>query len=186
MEPGPAESPEGVSFLTALLVRYPEIGSACLLQGGKALRLDFYLTCRLEDAVVEEFEEHVKLSWDVFFMLQRIRPELALFQRSDARRGEAPWMQDDEDGPLEVDSIQFLRDLQSVTVEEMALLVGLVREAFAADLALNEEAPGEDPAQQDEMIHRSLEKVRAVPGEASLTGFRDDMRVLIYASQESD
>ncbi len=186
MEPGPPESPEGVSFLTALLVRYPEIGSACLCQGGRALRLDFYLTCRLDDEQVQEFEEHVKLSWDVFFMLQRVRPEQVVFERSDARRGVAPWMEDDEDGPLEVDSIQFVRDLQSITAEEIALLVGLVREAFAADLALNEEAPGEDPAQQDEMIHRSLEKVRATPGEAALTGFRDDMRVLIYASQESD
>jgi hypothetical protein len=163
----PAESPEGVSFLTALLVRYPELGSACLRHGGKALRLDFYLTCRLEDHEVREFEEHVQLSWEVFFMLQRVRPELAAFQRSDARRGEAPWRHDDEDGPLEVDSIQFLRDLQSVTAEEIALLVGLVRERFAGDLALNEEAPGDDPAHQDEMIHRSLEKVRAAPGEAA-------------------
>ncbi len=144
--PAPAESPEGVSFLTALLVRYPEIGSACLRQGGRALRLDFYLTCRLEEDEVQEFEEHVQLSWEVFFMLQRVRPELAAFQRSEARRGEVPWMHDDEDGPLEVDSIQFLRDVQSVSVEEIALLVGLVRERFADDLALNEEAPGDEPA----------------------------------------
>ena len=65
------------------------------------------------------------------------------------------------------------------------MVVTLVREAFERALALNEEMPDEEAGFQEEVLHRSLERLRAhPPGESSLTGFRDDMRVLIYSSEE--
>lgn len=178
-----ADSPEGVAFLTALLVRYREIGAARLYQAGHHLRLDFYLHRQLEDEEWAAFLERLMLSWRVYFTLQRLHPETY-----EAHRGKAPY-QDmpflaDEDGWVEVGTITVVRDLPSVTLEEFSLLVALINEFFDDALALNEEAPHEDHDQQDEVIHRCLERVRAIPGEAILTGFRDDMRVLIYSSQE--
>jgi hypothetical protein len=178
-----ADSPEGVAFLTALLVRYREIGSARLYQSGHHLRLDFYLYRQLHDDEWAQFQERLQLSWQVYFSLQRLKPETY-----EAFRGEAPYKEmpflADEDGWVEVSTLTVVRDLPSVTLEEFSLVVALINEFFDDALALNEEAPHEDPDQQDEVIHRCLERVRAIPGEAILTGFRDDMRVLIYSSQE--
>lgn len=180
---GGADSPEGVAFLTALLVRYREIGSARLHQSGNRLRLDFYLHRQLTDEEWQEFHERLLLSWRVFFQLQRLSPELYQVQRGQAPYHEMPFLVD-EDGWVEVGTLQVDRDLPTVTLEELALIVSLINEFFDDALALNEEAPNEDAEQQDEVIHRCLERVRATPGEATLTGFRDDMRVLIYSSQE--
>ncbi|MBT9582734.1 hypothetical protein IV102_05255 [bacterium] len=178
-----ADSPEGVAFLTALLVRYREIGSARLYQAGHHLRLDFYLYRQLQDDEWTRFLDRLTLSWKVYFGLQRLKPET-----HEAFRGQAPYKDmpflADEDGWVEVSTLTVVRDLPSVTLEEFSLVVALINEFFDDALALNEEAPHEDPDQQDEVIHRCLERVRAIPGEAILTGFRDDMRVLIYSSQE--
>ena len=178
-----ADSPEGVAFLTALLVRYREIGSARLYQAGHCLRLDFYLHRLVTDDEWAAFQECLLLSWRVYFKLQRLTPEICEVHRGQAPYQDMPFLAD-EDGWVEVGTLSVVRDVPSITLEEFALLMALINDYFDDALALNEEAPHEDPEQQDEVIHRCLERVRALPGEAILTGFRDDMRVLIYSSQE--
>lgn len=178
-----ADSPEGVAFLTALLVRYRELGAARLYQAGHCLRLDFYLHRQLEDEEWTAFSDYLRLSWKVYFDLQRLKPQTFEIHRGKAPYEELPFLAD-EDGWVEVGTLTVVRDLASVTLEEFSLLVAIINEYFNDVLALNEEAPHDDPEQQDEVIHRCLERVRALPGEAVLTGFRDDMRVLIYSSQE--
>lgn len=178
------DSSEGVSFLTALLVRFPEVGSATLTQNGQLLALDFYLTRRLKKGELAEFEEHLRLSWEVFFSLQRVKAIETQFRRTDTRRGS--FEHSGEEGSQEVDSIQIVRDVDSMTVEELSLLVSLISDRFGRDLAINEEMQEEDEEYQDDLVHRSLEQVRGLPQEVDLTGFRDDMRVLIYASDGGD
>jgi len=172
-----------VAFLTALLVRYCEIGSARLHQLGHQLRIDFYLHRQIEPQEWAEFEERLTLSWRVFFQLQRLVPSLHTVQHGQAPFQELPFFVDEE-GWVEVETLTVTRDLYSLTLEALALVVSLVREYFEDALALNDEGPNEDLDQQDEAMHRCLERVRTTPGEATLTGFRDDMRVLIYSSQE--
>ncbi len=178
-----ADSPEGVAFLTALLVRYREIGSARLYQAGHRLRLDFYMHRQLQDDEWEDFYARLMLSWRVYFKLQRLYPEVHEILRGQTPYQDLPFLLD-EDGWVEVGTLSIVRDLNSITLEEFRLIVALINEFFEDTLALNEEAPQDEPEQQDEVIHRCLERVRALPGEAILTGFRDDMRVLIYSSQE--
>ncbi|MEW6278240.1 MAG: hypothetical protein AB1758_06440 [Candidatus Eremiobacterota bacterium] len=178
-----SDSPEGVSFLTALLVRFPQIGSATLTQSGRLLALDFYLTRRLRKTELKEFQEVLRDSWEVFFSLQRLHPEEALVRRNEGRRGT---FEQGEEGSQEVDSVQVVRDVATLTVEELSLVAALVADRFGRDLAINEDLHEEDDEFQEELIHRSLEQVRSLPQEVDLTGFRDDMRVLIYASEGAD
>ncbi|MGE0489648.1 MAG: hypothetical protein AB7S38_10590 [Vulcanimicrobiota bacterium] len=178
-----SESPEGVTFLTSLLVRFPELGSACLAEGGAVLLLDFYLQEQLLEHQFEVFREQLILSWEVFFDLQRMDARHYSVSRSEARRGE--FVSGDPEDDVEVDSIQIQRDIETLSLEELTMVVTLVREAFERALALNEEMPDDEAGFQEEVLHRSLERLRAhPPGESSLTGFRDDMRVLIYSSEE--
>ncbi len=178
------DSSEGVNFLTALLVRFPEVGSATLTNNGQLLALDFYLTRRLKKAELSEFEENLRLSWEVFFSLQRVRARETQVRRTDTRRGS--FEHSGEEGSQEVDSLQIIRDVESMTVEELSLVVSLVSDRFGRDLAINEEMQEDDEEYQDDLVHRSLELVRSQSQEVDLTGFRDDMRVLIYASEGGD
>ncbi len=175
------DSPDGVTFLTSLLVRFPELGSACLTCRQRHLQLNFYLQQQLEEEHYQAFQEHLELSWDVFFDLQRLVPAQATIARSEARPEELRGQEDD----AEVDSLQIERDIDTLTLEELSLVVTLVRDAFGPHLALNEEVPDEETGDQEELLHRSLERLRGhdVP-DYSLTGFRDEMRVLIYSSEE--
>lgn len=180
-----AESPEGVTFLTALLVRYPEIGSARLDTETSTLHLDFYLQQQLDETEFEAFLQNLDLSWDVFFDLQQLEPRVRRVARSEARRGE--FISVDPDADAEVDSLQVIRDLFTLSSEELSLLVELVRQAFSSELALDEELPEDEAGFQEEVLHRSLERLRSHPGSpVSLSGFRDEMRVLIYASSEDE
>jgi hypothetical protein len=178
-EPRGGESPEHISFLSSLLVRFPEIGSAQLLDGGRTLSLEFYLNRRLGSAEFRRFADEVRTSQEVFLSLVRLKPADFRLERqrpARARRGER----------LEgLDSFQAVRDLGTLTVEEISLLVALVREHFGEDLVRGEELFEEDEDLQEEMIHESLEKIRNFSQEVNLIGFRDDMRVLIYSSGES-
>ncbi len=178
------DSSEGVNFLTALLVRFPEVGSATLTNNGQLLALDFYLTRRLKKAELSEFEENLRLSWEVFFSLQRVRARETQVRRTDTRRGS--FEHSGEEGSQEVDSLQIILDVESMTVEELSLVVSLVSDRFGRDLAINEEMQEDDEEYQDDLVHRSLELVRSQSQEVDLTGFRDDMRVLIYASEGGD
>ena len=177
----PQDSPEGVNFLTSLLVRHREIGSASLSFEEDKLRLSFYLHRKTEDEEWQSLQELVRLSWLAFFRLQRSQPRRADFLRGEQGKGELPFGHEAEED-LEMESLSLIRDLSTLTTEEISMLVTLVKEHFRSDLASNEETLNQDEEQQEEMVYRTLERLRGVRSPGTLTGFRDDMRVLIYSS----
>ena len=176
------DCPEGVSFLTSLLVRHREIGSASLSAERGQLRVSFYLRRLLEEREWLAIVEVVQLSWRAFFRLQRVRPHQTEIVRGEPPRDLPIHGESQED--LEMESVSILRDLSTLSGEEVSMLVALIKEHFRSDLACNEESVQDDEEQQDELIYRSLERLRGVHFSGSLTGFRDDMRVLIYSSAE--
>ena len=181
METVSQEAPEGVDFLTALLVCHREIGSASLSFEENRLRLSFYLHRRAEDSEWDSLKELISLSWAAFFRLQRSQPALAEFKRGERGKGELPFEHESQE-ELEVESLSLVRDLRSVTTEEISMLVSLVKDHFRSDLASNEETLNKDEDHQEEMLYRTLERLRGIQAPGTLTGFRDDMRVLIYSS----
>jgi hypothetical protein len=189
--PDNGESPEGVTFLTALLIRFKEIGSARLSRTERLLAMDFYVLRDLPHSEFEELEERLRLHLDALSWLQRAHPRLTRLKHGHGRlktRG-FPDLRDllvhpeDEDS-LEVQSVTLERDLESLSTEEISLVVSVVSEHFVRDLATNEDVPSDESGQAGENFYRSLERVRNAHYETDLTGFRDDMRVLIYSSAE--
>lgn len=183
------DSPDGVSFLTSVLVSFPQIGSAQLLDGGRTLSLEFFLNRPLRTAQLREFSREVKEAHDVFGSLKGLRTQLFKIQRNPLPRasGEGSFESMEEDPSDRMDSVEVLRDLASFTVEELSLLVALVEEEFGEDLLVGEDFDDqdEDDGYQEEVMHHSLERIRHASQESDLIGFRDDMRVLVYASEEA-
>jgi len=84
----------------------------------------------------------------------------------------------------EVEIIRVTRDLATLTLEELSMMVSLIRERFLACIIEGEPVPGSEQKYQEQVLARSLDKVRSDPFSCGhLTGFRDEMRVLVYANE---
>lgn len=185
------DSPDAVSFLTALLVSFPEIGSARLTDGGSTLVLEFFLGQRLETARLREFAKELREAVDVFAELKRVKPRMLKSQRGGVPRNSSSADNFASAESFEAseeyeraDSLQILRDLATVTLEEFSLVVELVAEEFERDLVMGEEFEDDDDDYHNEVLESSLERIRFQRQETDLIGFRDDLRVLVYASDE--
>lgn len=179
MSPRSADASEGVSFLTALLVRFPEVGSASLGPRGREVRLEFYLDSEVDPRRFEEFLATFGMSWDLFFDLLRVTPQ----QRRIARVIDYPSEETGSEANVEI--VRITRDLETLTLEELSLVVNLIKDRFLATLIEAEPIAPAEARYQEQVLLRSLDRLRSSPEVLGpLTGFRDDMRVLVYSSED--
>lgn len=181
-----SDLPDEVRFLTSLLSCHPQVGSASLTEGGRVLVLEFFLDSPLRSSRLREFSREFKEALEVFCMLKGLHPGKVRVQRAGSPRSasqegsaeglEEPW-------PDRTDSFQLSRDLDTVTVEELSMLVALVEEEFPRDLLIGDELeePDEETREdQETQLFHSLERLRHASRRMDLVGFRDDLRVLVY------
>ena len=181
MSPHSAEASDGVAFLTALLIRFPELGSATLGPKLGEIRLEFYLDREIDTQRFADFVEKFRMSWDLFFDLIRAKTS----ERRITRVVDYP-TETHEDGS-EVEIIRVTRDLETLSLEELSLVVSLIRDRFLAVLIEGEPVPVAESKYQEQVLLRSLDKVRSDPYSCGvLTGFRDEMRVLVYANDKGE
>ena len=177
MSPRSAEASDGVAFLTSLLIRFPELGSATLGPRLGELRLEFYLDQEIDSARFTEFVEKFRMSWDLFFDLVRAQTS----ERRITRVVDYPTETQEHDSDVEI--IRITRDLETLSLEELTMIVSLIRERFIAAIIEGEPVPAAEAKYQEQVLLRSLDKVQQDPYSCgSLTGFRDEMRVLVYAN----
>lgn len=176
-----ADASDGVAFLTSLLVRFPELGSASLGPNKGEIRLEFYLDSEVETMRFEEFIVKFKMSWDLFFELLRVTPR----DRRITRIVEYPTEESEQDAEVEI--IRVTRDLETLTLEELSMMVGLIKERFIATIIEGEPIAAAEARYQEQVLLKSLDRVRSDPHAfGSLTGFRDEMRVLVYSGDETE
>lgn len=176
-----ADTSDGVAFLTSLLVRFPELGSASLGPNRGELRLEFYLEQEIDGLRFQEFIETFKMSWDLFFELMKAEPS----ERRIARVVDYPT--EEHHGDADVEIIRITRDLATMSLEELSMIVSLIRERFIATIIEGEQIAPAEARYQEQVLLKSLDRVRSDPyAYEALTGFREDMRVLVYMSDEPD
>ncbi len=174
-----ADASDGVAFLTSLLIRFPELGSASLGPNRGEIRLEFYLEQEVDAVRFQEFIETFKLSWDLFFELMKAEPS----ERRITRVVDYPTEDHHEDADVEI--IRIVRDLETMTLEELSMIVGLIRERFIATIIEGEQIAPVEARYQEQVLLKSLDRVRSDPfAYEHLTGFREDMRVLVYQNDE--
>jgi hypothetical protein len=174
------DASDGVAFLTSLLVRFPELGSASLGPHKGEIRLEFYLDSEVDGMRFEEFIQKFKMSWDLFFELLRVTPN----DRRITRVVDYPT--EESQGDAEVEIIRVTRDLETLSLEELSLMVNLIKERFIATIIEGEPIATTEARYQEQVLLKSLDRVRSDPfAVGALTGFRDEMRVLVYSSDEA-
>ena len=147
----PAEdSRQAVRFLTALLVTQPGVGAAQLIQGdqqeGPLLSLEFFLHNRLGTARFREFSREVREAHQVFAMLKGLDGPVLKVPEPVLRALRPP-----SNLPRRVPtgSIRcWQRDLRTMAVEDLSLLVEVVEEELERDLVR-----GEDYEEDDDGYH---------------------------------
>ncbi|TCL62094.1 hypothetical protein EDC14_102851 [Hydrogenispora ethanolica] len=156
-----------MSLIAFLLVRYPEIGTVRYDPDQKTLQFSFMLIKTLDAGEFEAFKEGMALSLGAISDLQgrkQLQTEISF---------------------TECDNLTFLeilRDIDSLSQEEIGLIIGVVHQFFEGNLLLDQEeaVQDEDVLLQEEMIDHMLEDLKDSQQEKRLIGFREEGRVMVF------
>jgi hypothetical protein len=156
-----------MSLIAFLLVRYPEIGSVRFDPAQKTLQFSFVLVKSLTKEEFEPFKENLLLSLNNMTELQ------------ERESGTTEVNYAEYDG---LTFLEIIRNIESMTQEEIALITGVIREFFEENLLLDQEdiLQEEDAVLQEEMIEHMLEDLKDSRQEKRLIGFREEGRVLVF------
>jgi hypothetical protein len=180
------ESRQAVRFLTALLVTQPGVGAAQLIQvdpqEGPLLSLEFFLHRRLGTARFREFSREVREAHQVFSMLKGLDGPVLKVLRAGSPRPSASSesFESSEEVQERGHSVLVQRDLRTLAVEDLSLLVEVVEEELERDLVRGEDEEEDDDGYHEEVLATSLERIRFLPHVTDLVGYRDGLRVLVY------
>jgi hypothetical protein len=152
----------GSGLLTAILLRYPEIGSISCDQDELVLNMRFLVK---GDYPFDKLEEILVDAWTVFNQMEGRSIEVFRIQRN----------------TQELETLMLTRDLGSLTFDEINLSIQIIKNILGRKLISEEEILGEeDLIYQEDMIVQSLAAIRSKGPENSLTALRDGGRVLVF------
>jgi hypothetical protein len=156
-----------MSLIAFLLVRYPEIGSISFDPEQKTMQFSFVLVKLLEQTDLAQFTEQLTLSMNSMSLLQN------------REMGQLKVTCNEDEG---LSFLEITRDVDSLSQEEISLIIGVVQQFFEGILLLDQEeaAQEEDVLLQEEMIEHMLEDLKDSRQEKKLIGFREEGRVLIF------
>ncbi len=158
-----------VSLLISILVRYPEVATVNFAPEGKVLKFTFMLSKSLPPAQWEAFKKRLSESVDTYAALVH---------------GERPWLAVDRHDHGEVSLVEISRDIDTLTQEEISLIIELARTELGSSLIAEPSTQDgeldEELLLQDEMIENMLEDLRESILQRKLIGFREEGRVFVF------
>lgn len=161
-----------MSLIVSLMVRYPEIATLSLDPTEKSLHFTFLVGRHLSDKDFNEFRENYFLSLQVMgdIMQRNFNVSTLSFQSQD-----------------NFGFIEVIRDIPTLSQEEISLLINLIRDNFAGELLSDqEEGIGEEEQVfQEEMIDHMLEDLKDSRQEKRLIGIREEGRVMVFNRVDS-
>jgi hypothetical protein len=185
--PSLQDCPDGVNFLTSLLMQFHEIGAVELTLARQEVRIYFYSHLLPNSASWQSLETLLQRSWKAFFLLQKLTPTICQFDQAKPLRASSArlsYTQDIDESLDDIESFCVVRDITSLTPEEICLISSLVRESLSDALCGFEtfDSPSHfDPEEQQERLAVSLQRIRNQKQAIVLRAMRDENRILIYA-----
>ena len=159
--------PNGISLLISILVRYPEIGTINFNPRNHTLKFIFLITEVLPDPEFAKFKAKVILSLETLCYLEN-RPAATVNLAKSVFEG--------------ITQIEVIRDVTSLTREEISLIIQLFRQEFPRNLVSdqNDNLLEEDLQVQEELIENMLEDLRVASNDKNFIAFREEGRVLVF------
>lgn len=167
---GGTSAPAGL--FVSLLVRYPELGSVKFIPETRTLVLTFLLRPSPDSSLFKAFSKRLYQSLEAYSYLSGSPVHVINVSRTDHESCTV---------------IEATRDIDTLTQEELSLIVALVREWFSDRLVPEAAEPmtEEDIQVQDEIIGHMLEDMRKSSSLGDLIGFREGDRVLLFNRGEA-
>lgn len=160
-----------MSLIVSLMVRYPEIATLSLDPEEKTLHFTFLIGHELSEKEFQPFMENYTMGLEIMAEINQKRHRIA----------SVSFHSQDKFGFVEV-----VRDISSLSQEEISLIVQLVQEKLGEILCDPEEAVGEEEKVfQEELIEHMLEDLKDSRQEKKLIGIREEGRVMIFNRADS-
>lgn len=155
------------NLLTSILLCYPEIATINLDPKTNLVKFTFYLSNSLPQDAIGVFEERMRQSLDAYYFLINKDVEVYSF---------AFHTQDC------FTTLEFQRDVLTLTQKEIALIIALLKEQFAENLITEEDDDlmVDDMTLHEELIGRMLEHTKETSANSRLIALRDEGRVLVF------
>jgi hypothetical protein len=156
-----------VSLLISMLVRYPEVGTVKYEPGQQTLRMSLLIHGDLPEEEFARVEEALFDSLEVYHMLEQRQPTT---------------VEVDLESYSGLTAIAITRDAQTLSPEEIYMIVEFFRERFAGRLVTE---PGDFQAEdemlaQDELIEEILAELEEGRNGRNLIAIREDGRVMVF------
>ena len=143
------------NLLTSILLCYPEIGTINLDPKENLVKFTFYLSNSLTTDAIALFEERMQQSLNAYYFILNKDVEVCScsFQTQDY-----------------FSTLEFQRDVLTLTQKEVALIVALLKEQFGDNLITDEEDDllVDDSALHEELIGHMLEHTKATSANSKL------------------
>ena len=161
------EVSDSISLMISILLCYPQIGTVKLDPEQKVFRFTFILSEVVSTEQTKSFQKEYLDCLEAFLWLIKIKESL-----------------------IEIDFkyhenftlVEFKRDMESLSQDEIALMVSIIGGHFTDSLIIedNDAMIEEDLLVQEELIGHMLENLKDRASEKPLIAYREEGRVLVF------
>ncbi|WP_153724399.1 hypothetical protein [Heliorestis convoluta] len=156
-------------LLVSILARYPEVGTVTYDPLKRIIKFSFLLQ---EEVEIKRMEACTSL----------MQEALLTFHKLEYRQPDVLFVKYENNVPLA--SLYIHRDVESLSLHEIALIVELLKQQVGSicflEKELNDTLHEDEILWQEEMISSLLEDLRGIESTQSLYAFREEGRVMVF------
>lgn len=163
---GKEEVADGVGLLISILLRYPEVSVIRYEPNENVLGFSFISSDTIDDEYLKKIETTLIDGIEAWNLLENRKPKIMEIYTEST------------DG---LSKIEMLRDMDSLSLEEVSLLVSLL-DQMGVEIIVegNESYLEEDLLLQEEVIRHLLDNIKKCDYNKNLFAFREEGRVLVF------
>lgn len=164
---GQKDITDSVSLLISILVRYPEVATIDLEADHQVLKFTFLFNQSISTDNLTNLKGILLESIQVYNYLENRKPTRISINQQDCD---------------EITVVEILRDVESLSQEEIALIVDVFNQYFRYNLVkeASDDMIEEDLLVQEELIEHMLESVKGNNDNDHLYAFREEGKVLVF------
>lgn len=164
---GDSSAPQIANLLTSILIYYPEIATINLDPKKQVIKFTFYLKNIISPEKIKMVQNYLRQSLDAYYYLCKMKVAISsfFFELLDS-----------------FTILEFQRDVGSLSLKEINLLIALLREELGATLVTDEDddLQVDDMALHEELLGYMLESVKQKRSNIELIALRDEGKVVVY------
>jgi len=150
-------------LLVSILLRYPEIITISCSQEQQTISLKFLVNKEID--YFDSLKHKISQAIELYHSLEGSRISLFMIEKNEQK----------------FDSLIITRDLKTITLGEINLIIEMIKTEIGKYLITDESNLAEDELiLQEEIINHMLNIIHSNGTEKSITAIRDDGRVLVF------